>query len=374
VGHQGGEKAMPKNIYKKSGWYYARKTIKGVEHNHALETKSQGEAKERAAAWIEELKETDWTKAVVSFQDGVNHFLATHLPRIKPSTRTRYLNSLMHFADKWDGKPLDSIGSAELSEFETMRRKQGVTSSTIIRDLACLSILFEIAIEGDLATVNPAKLYLKKAKRRGLSEAPPETRYLTHEEEVAVVRACRDMAGGSQHSRMMLGVFVVLVIDTGLRSEEMMTLTWSDVHLDRNEIYVQPTKAKSKVGRRVPLLPRSQRLLKLVPRNGPYVIHNRSGTRYDEMYHLFLKACAHVGITDASPHDLRRTCGCRLLQDHQMSMERVSKWLGHSSIKVTERHYAFLSIDSLHEAVGTRAKRVASSDTDLQLLIQMGDK
>ena len=41
---------------------------------------------------------------------------------------------------------------------------------------------------------------------------------------------------------------------------------------------------------------------------------------------------------DAIPHliwhDLRCTCGCRLLQDHKMSMEEVSKWLGHSSVKV----------------------------------------
>lgn len=34
-------------------------------------------------------------------------------------------------------------------------------------------------------------------------------------------------------------------------------------------------------------------------------------------------------------------------------MEEVSKWLGHSSIFVTERHYAFLTVDNLHEAVGT---------------------
>jgi|GEM_PF-6604817 len=36
-----------------------------------------------------------------------------------------------------------------------------------------------------------------------------------------------------------------------------------------------------------------------------------------------------------------------------MRMEIVSKWLGHSSIKVTERAYVFSEIDHLHEAVGT---------------------
>ena len=32
-------------------------------------------------------------------------------------------------------------------------------------------------------------------------------------------------------------------------------------------------------------------------------------------------------------------------------MEEVSRWLGHASIKVTERHYAFLKIEQLHKAV-----------------------
>ena len=39
-------------------------------------------------------------------------------------------------------------------------------------------------------------------------------------------------------------------------------------------------------------------------------------------------------------------------------MEEVSNWLGHSSVKVTERHYAFLRIEHLHEAVERSEARV----------------
>jgi integrase len=46
-------------------------------------------------------------------------------------------------------------------------------------------------------------------------------------------------------------------------------------------------------------------------------------------------------------HDLRRTCGCRLLQDLEFEMKEVSVWLGHTSVAVTEQHYAFLKVDSL---------------------------
>lgn len=50
-------------------------------------------------------------------------------------------------------------------------------------------------------------------------------------------------------------------------------------------------------------------------------------------------------------HDLRRTCGSRLLQDRGLTMDEVAKWLGHSSVRVTERHYAFLRVEHLHRAL-----------------------
>lgn len=62
---------------------------------------------------------------------------------------------------------------------------------------------------------------------------------------------------------------------------------------------------------------------------------------------------AKVGITDIHIHDLRRTCGCRLLQDRRMTMPEVSKWLGHASVVLTEKVYAFLKVENLHTAVGS---------------------
>ena len=43
-------------------------------------------------------------------------------------------------------------------------------------------------------------------------------------------------------------------------------------------------------------------------------------------------------IQNASVHTLRKTCGSLLIQNG-MDIYRVSKWLGHSTIAVTERHY-----------------------------------
>ncbi len=34
-----------------------------------------------------------------------------------------------------------------------------------------------------------------------------------------------------------------------------------------------------------------------------------------------------------------------------MSLARVSRWLGHSSVKVTEKHYAFLRVEDLENSL-----------------------
>lgn len=71
-----------------------------------------------------------------------------------------------------------------------------------------------------------------------------------------------------------------------------------------------------------------------------------------------------AGIEDLRWHDLRRTCGCRLLQVHGLSMEQARDWLGHSSVITTEKIYAFLTVDDLQRAVGTGTRTGSTESTD----------
>ena len=74
------------------------------------------------------------------------------------------------------------------------------------------------------------------------------------------------------------------------------------------------------------------------------------------MLKILKVAARRAGINDLIWHDLRRTCGCRLLQDYGASMKEVCDWLGHSSVLVTEQRYAFLRVDDLHRRVGGGAQ------------------
>ncbi len=53
----------------------------------------------------------------------------------------------------------------------------------------------------------------------------------------------------------------------------------------------------------------------------------------------FRRLCEIAGVKDGHPHRFRDTLAVQLLLE-AIPMERVSILLGHSSVKVTERHYA----------------------------------
>ena len=59
----------------------------------------------------------------------------------------------------------------------------------------------------------------------------------------------------------------------------------------------------------------------------------------DYVSHRFKQEVRKLGIKDARFHDLRRTFGLNLIKQG-MSIYKVSKLLGHSSVRTTEQHYA----------------------------------
>jgi integrase len=255
----------------------------------------------------------------------------------------RYGVSLDWLADEFEGKYLDQIGTAELAEFERKRREAGAKPPTVRRDLACLSSIFGSCIEWEWCDLNPVPPYMRRRKKRGLRE---------HDEEAKL------LAAASPDSRKA----IAFAIDTGLRREEQFGLTWDKVDLKVGEILLDGS-TKSGRPRRVPLLPRSAQILAQMPRHfrSRYVFCHHNGDRYIHMNKGMKAARRRAGIKALRWHDLRRTCGCRLLQDHGMSMEGVKEWLGHSTIVVTERNYAFLEIEQLHRAVATAAQKSAQA-------------
>lgn len=342
-------------IYRRGSVWWARARKGGREYRESLETKSRAVAEARFRKWSERLNSLSYDgHAMRTFDEAGEHFLDHHMPTLKPQSQRRYMTSLrmLLIHGNFEGLPLDQIGRDRLAEFERARRAGGASPPTIRRDLAFLSSVIEQAVQDwDLPIQNPVPPFLRARRKRGLAESPPRTRYLTTAEEAALLAEC------GAYLRPM----VAFAIDTGLRLEEQLSLTWPQVDLTRRRVVIHATKSGRP--RTVPLNERAGTIAGTLPRRvgkpgePDWVFTKSDGSRYGKLTRGLAGAAKRAGITDLKWHDLRRTCGCRLLQEHGLSMEEVRDWLGHASVVQTERAYAFLGIDHLQDKLDRAQKR-----------------
>lgn len=348
------------SLYKRNGIYWGRVERAGKEHRRSLKTKDRKAAEGRLRTWVAELEGTAFgEKPRRTYDEAEARFINDHFPTLKRQGARRYSASLTNLSAHFGNKMLHEITSSLLSEFESARRTtpvtltigkghatrtlNGVSASTIRRDLACLSSLMSCAVEWEWVDANPVPAFLKRKAKRGLKESPPKTRYLTEREEAQMLAAATPPVAD----------VIMLAIDTGLRSEELFSLRWSQVDFVRG-IITTTTLTKSGRVRAVPLPLRSAALLgKRKGKATDYVFVNPdTGERYLCMKDGIKAAWQRAKIAKCTMHDFRRTAGCRWLQRDRKRIEEVSIMLGHSSIDVTQRSYAFLEAEEVAASLG----------------------
>ena len=179
---------MPKNLRKRGTVWWFRITKDGNTYEGSLETTSLGLAKERLERKRQELTASKFgEKPRRTFDEAALRFAREHFKTLKPKSRKRYAVSLQALADHFHSVFLDEIGSARMGDFERARLAAGVSSSTVRRDLACLSSLYSRAEEWEWVSSNPVKPFKRGRAKAGLKEGAARTRYLSSDEERAVL-------------------------------------------------------------------------------------------------------------------------------------------------------------------------------------------
>ena len=131
-------------------------------------------------------------------------------------------------------------------------------------------------------------------------------------------------------------LFVRFAYYTGARSGEIRSISPDNVQND----YIV---VRGKTGRRmIKLNSQAKDIIKVI---SPLWDYNK-----DYVSHRFKKEVRRLSIKNARFHDLRRTFGLNLIKQG-MSIYKVSKLLGHKSVKTTELHYAPLMTVEIEDFV-----------------------
>ena len=184
-----------------------------------------------------------------------------------------------------------------------LRRTPGVANTAV----SVLSRMLNRAEAWGLAPTggNPCRPVAKPRPRR-------RERFLT-EQEFRRLGEALDTLEAERRIPLHAAAALRLLMLTGCRSSEIMTLRWEDVFLATHEIRLPDSKTGP---RTVPLSPAAAKVFADLPRptGNPWVIAGRNpGTRLAHIAYYWYRVRERAGLDDVRIHDLRHSFASRAL-------------------------------------------------------------
>ncbi|MEO7221117.1 MAG: site-specific integrase, partial [Devosia sp.] len=130
---------------------------------------------------------------------------------------------------------------------------------------------------------------------------------------------------------------VVMLLDTGARYNEIASLRWDQIDLDRALVRLWRSKVSNES-----LIFMTKRVREIIAnrwnaRSSKYLFSNSKGGARGYSVIAIRKAFHRAGLHDCTVHTLRHTHASRLIQ-HGMSVYEVKSVLGHADIRTTMRY------------------------------------
>ena len=242
--------------------------------------------------------------------------------------------------------PLAAVGRKHVTE---MHYKLCDAPAMANKAVATCSRMFNQAEAWGLAPEggNPCRFVVKYRERK-------RERFLTEGEFRRLGRLLSEAAAeGGMSARAAAAIRLLML--TGCRRNEILTLRWEDVDLDAGELHLRDAKTGP---RAVPLSPSAAKILADLPRvaGGPWVFPGKKpGDHLSSIDARWYRLRARAGLEDVRLHDLRNAFASRALALGE-SLPMIGKLLGHTQVETTAR-YAHLARDSMQAS----AARVAAS-------------
>jgi integrase len=288
-------------------------------------------------------KELDQARKAPTMKGLGERFLKEHVAvRCKPSTQAEYKRSVELFINP-------KIGTRKVTDIE----RQDVTELhhglshipyQANRTLGVLSKMFSLAEAWGIRPdgSNPC-LHVKKYVEQ------KRARFLSPEEFAALGKALREVEQDGSETQSAIDAVRLLML-TGCRLGEIMTLKWDDVDLKARELRLPDSKTGAKI---VHFGKTAADVLKGIKKleENPYVITGKKeGSRLTDLQHPWRRIRAKAGLDDVRIHDLRHSYASGALALGE-GLPMIGKLLGHTQVQTTAR-YAHLANDPVKTAAG----------------------
>ena len=260
--------------------------------------------------------------------------------RLKPSTAAEYRRNLRRFILPALGRlKVADVTRADIAKFHHDLRHIPYQAN---RNLELISKMFSMAeMWGMRPDVSNPRLHIKKYPEEKCE------RFLSQEELSdlgAVLKEAEEIGVDDIYAISAIR----LLIFTGCRLNEIMSLQWTEVDFANSCLRLSDSKTGARV---VHLGPPALNLLKSLKRQpeNPWVICGKiPGTNRKEIQKFWQRIRKRAGIEDVRIHDLRHSFASNAVAQG-MSLPMIGKLLGHTQVQTTAR-YAHLAADPVKAA------------------------
>lgn len=357
------------NIFRRKDGRWEARYIKGHKDGRAVYGfvfgKTYTEAKGKKAAAIaklsDNLKRPEKLPPQPTMAELCGEWLEELKPKRKVSTVVKYSNQLdTHIIPFFGAKRIDEVRNGDLIDFSNaLLIKKGLAPKTVADILSRVKAIRKYAaIQGFEVKFMPDCVTVPQVNK--------EVRVLTFAEEATLIEYL------NAHPDLT-GLGILLCLFTGIRIGELCALTWSDISLRDQEIYVKKTmqrlknpdknakaktyicidEPKSKCSvRTVPIPDNIMDTLRQAHAEGAYLLtgHPRLFVEPRTMENRFkaiLKAC---NIDDANYHALRHSYATRCIEAG-VDIRVLSEILGHANVNITLNRYVHPTMQFKHDNV-----------------------
>jgi integrase len=283
----------------------------------------------------------DRQKGAITIAELGARFLQEHVSQhCKPRTAYEYRRAVQLFIDPALGcHRVSDLLRADVSQFHHDLRDRPYQAN---RALGVLSKMMNLAEAWGLRPdgSNPCR-HVKKYRE------DKRERYLTREELQRLGAVLGDPQTKDTESPFTIAAVGLLVL-TGARLTEILTLKWEHVDLVKQVLRLPDSKTGAKL---IYLNAAAINLLRTMPQmaGNPYVIAGKNpGGRLINLQKAWRRIRAKASLADVRIHDLRHSFAS-VAVGTGMSLPMIGKLLGHSQ-PVTTARYAHLAADPIRAA------------------------
>ena len=297
-------------------------------------------ARRKAAEIIDRIKQggDPVPEPAVTVAGLAERYLETHAAvNCSAHTASLYRGSLRnHILPALGTMPIDTVAREHVAALHLELRE---TPRAANRALMVLSKMFSLAEAWGLRPIgsnNPCRFVVKYKERK-------RERFLTAEEYRRVGRSLADLEAERQVPAHAAAALRLLML-TGCRRTEILTLRWDDVDHKSGELRLRDSKTGARM---VPLTPTAAAVLAGIARvpGNPWVFATgKSNGHLSHLSYAWYRVRDRAGLDDVRIHDLRHSYASRALALGE-SLTMIGRLLGHTDAGSTAR-YAHLARDA----------------------------